>query len=390
MTIGSKKLTWINGRQLNTYGDGNLSISYKYNENGIRTEKVVNGVKTEYYLEENNIIFEKTDNGIIYYLYDNTGVTGFIFNNQKYYYVKNLQSDIIGIVDSDNNLMVKYEYDSFGNILSIKDSNNLIITDVTNIGNINSFRYRSYYYDKETKFYYLNSRYYNPIWGRFINADGIIGANKDFLSNNLFLYISNNYVNYIDKLGTVIKLFDIRKLKKKLDEIMDSIGETVSNTLEKIATSKFDFVFEIGAGRGFGFGAKGSFGKKNIGFGAKDYQDNTISFSSKKGVVCEYKENTNGYVNPFYYDYTRSAELNCSNNNVLGVSESTSLGIDIEGKSGLNLSIYNDGSSFKSFYGVEADLHIGIGGHAKIGWDVETEEKHWFPGELGENNSIIY
>lgn len=124
-----------------------MSVLYKYNVNGIRTEKVVNGFKTEYYLEGN----------------DSTGIIGFISNNKKYYYIKNLHCDIIGIVDSNSDLVVKYEYDSFGNILSIKDSNNQNITDVTNIGQINSFRYRNYYYDKETQLYYLNSRYYNPM-----------------------------------------------------------------------------------------------------------------------------------------------------------------------------------------------------------------------------------
>ena len=76
-----------------------------------------------------------------------------------YYFTKNLQQDVIGILDSNNNLIVKYEYDSFGNILSIKDANNQLITDTNNIGIINPFRYRGYYYDKEIELYYLNSRY---------------------------------------------------------------------------------------------------------------------------------------------------------------------------------------------------------------------------------------
>ncbi len=77
--------------------------------------------------------------------------------------------------------------------------------DEENIGIINPFRYRSYYYDNETKLYYLNSRYYNPEWGRFISADTILGANQDFYSNNLYLYVSNNPINNVDETGTIIQ-----------------------------------------------------------------------------------------------------------------------------------------------------------------------------------------
>jgi RHS repeat-associated protein len=200
-TIGSNSLTWINGRQLQSYSSNGLSITYKYNVNGIRTEKNVNGIKTDYYLSDNNIIYEKTNNNIIYYYYDSSGPCGLEYNNMIYYYVKNLHGDIVGILNSNYEQIVKYEYDAYGNVLSIKDSNNQIITDQSNIGIINPFRYRGYYYDKETNLYYLNSRYYNPEWGRFINSDKVLGINRDLLSYNLFLYVSNNPIMFLDKTG---------------------------------------------------------------------------------------------------------------------------------------------------------------------------------------------
>lgn len=120
-----------------------------------------------------------------------------------YYYLKDVQGDIIGIINSNNEVIVKYEYDSFGNILSIKDSNGQIITDTSNIGIINPFRYRGYYFDKETGLYYLNARYYNPIWGRFLNADCSISPNGDFQSYNLFTYCSNNPVSNKDTSGAI-------------------------------------------------------------------------------------------------------------------------------------------------------------------------------------------
>ena len=115
-----------------------------------------------------------------------------IYNGNNYYYLKNLQNDIIGILDNNLELVVTYEYDEWGSSISITDANSKPIAQENHIAHINPFRYRSYYYDQETKLYYLNSRYYNPEWKRFINADGIIGANQDYNGYNLYQYISNN------------------------------------------------------------------------------------------------------------------------------------------------------------------------------------------------------
>ena len=92
--------------------------------------------------------------------------------------------------------MVEYEYDAWGNITDIIDTSGI------NLGNINPYCYRSYYYDTETGMYYLNDRYYVPEWSRFLNADGIIGANQDMLGYNLYAYVSNNPINFSDPGGT--------------------------------------------------------------------------------------------------------------------------------------------------------------------------------------------
>jgi len=205
LTIGNNiLLSWINGRSLNSYQDSSrdLKATYKYNQNGIRISKRVNDVETKYYLEGKRIIYERRGNNLIKYLYDSTGILGLVYNNDVYYYIKNLQGDIIGLLDSTYNKIVSYEYDSWGRVLSVKDNEGNIIIDSNNIGIINPFRYRGYYYDEETSLYYLNSRYYNPNWCRFVNADGIIGANKDIISYNLYVYVSNNPIIFIDKTGT--------------------------------------------------------------------------------------------------------------------------------------------------------------------------------------------
>lgn len=141
---------------------------------------------------------------MIYYIRNTDGeLLGLKYNNQLYYYKKNYQQDIIGIYNSSYEEIVKYKYDSWGNIISITDNNNQEITDVTNIGLINPFRYRSYYYDTETNLYYLNSRYYNPEWGRFINADSLIGLKRERFAYNLYTYCNNSPSTHNDTKGNV-------------------------------------------------------------------------------------------------------------------------------------------------------------------------------------------
>ncbi len=230
LTIGSKKLTWINGRQLNTYKDSNISVSYKYNINGIRTKKTINGVDTDYFIENNLIIYEKTGGNIIYYLYDDGDIIGLKYNNMVYYYLKNIQGDIVGIIDSNYQIVARYEYDSMGTILSIKNSCGQEITNPSNVAIVNPFRYRGYYYDKETELYYLNSRYYNPMWGRFLNADGLIYLEQSIMVCNLFAYTANNFINHSDKNG---KWFLLDFLEGLLEEAVNFVESTFDYSANK-------------------------------------------------------------------------------------------------------------------------------------------------------------
>ena len=202
LTYDGNTYTWLNGRELATLTNTTkgLNINYKYNEEGIRTQKTVNGTVTDYYLDGNQVIYEKTGNNVIYYSYDENGeLIGLKYNNTQYYYVKNLQGDIIGILDSDLNEVVKYTYDSWGKIISVKNASGQEITDQNNIAHINPYKYRGYRYDKETGLYYLQSRYYNPEWDRFLNIDSQL--NNNLVGNNLYAYCNNNPVNLADYSG---------------------------------------------------------------------------------------------------------------------------------------------------------------------------------------------
>ena len=124
-------------------------------------------------------------------------MVGFNYNGTDYYYRKNLQGDILAIVNASGSIVAQYDYDAWGTVLSVTG----ILAST--IGAINPFRYRGYYYDTETKLYYLNSRYYDPEVGRFINADDVqyLGENGDFVNYNLFAYCANNPVKTVDENG---------------------------------------------------------------------------------------------------------------------------------------------------------------------------------------------
>ena len=93
-----------------------------------------------------------------------------IYNGTDYYYRKNLQGDIIAILNTNGTKVVEYTYNAWGEVLGVTGSL------ANTIGRINPFRYRGYYYDTETGFYYLQSRYYDPVVGKFLNADTINNA----------------------------------------------------------------------------------------------------------------------------------------------------------------------------------------------------------------------
>ena len=202
-------MSWSNGRQL-TYMDyattasNETQIRYAYDANGIRSSKKVNNAVHSYVTQSGKVVRETIGSGssatVLDFIYDNQGLP-FALNYSTndgssfttYYYVLNLQGDVVKLVTASGTEAASYAYDAWGNLLSATGS----------MAYANPLRYRGYYYDAETRFYYLQSRYYDPVYHRFINADSYASTNAtNATACNMFAYCYNNPVIYRDSNGT--------------------------------------------------------------------------------------------------------------------------------------------------------------------------------------------
>ena len=230
---GSKSysgMTWQNGRQLTQLTTGGKTSKYTYDADGIRSTKDINGTKHEYRTLNGKVVWEKIGEGtsakIMVFSYDAQGRPfGFKFSKNNgtkftnYFYALNQQGDVVKIFrpvavkDADGNVTgytektyATYTYDAWGKLTGILDSggNNLINKQTTStaLANLNPLRYRGYYYDNETGFYYLQSRYYDPAVRRFINADTYASTDSsDAIACNMFAYCANNPIVNADPSG---------------------------------------------------------------------------------------------------------------------------------------------------------------------------------------------
>ena len=190
------RLTWKNGRQMATFKLGDTLASYDYDENGIRTKKTVNGITTTFQLDGSKIVSENRNGTVQSYFYDENGsVLGITYGGENYYFRKNFRGDVLAILTASGEVVVEYSYDPWGNILAVTG------TLASTLGADNPFRYRGYYYDTESCFYYLNSRYYDAKVCRYLNADGYVSTGQGILGNNMFAYCGNNPVNNCDPSG---------------------------------------------------------------------------------------------------------------------------------------------------------------------------------------------
>ena len=187
--------TWTQGRRLATAKVGSTNISYTYDMAGVRSSKTVGSTKYDF-TTLSGLVTRQTGGGkTIDFVYDeNNQPLAMKYNNTLYYYVLNAQGDVVRIVDGSRSVVASYTYDPWGKIISSSGT----------LADINPLRYRGYYYDTETGFYYLQSRYYDPEIGRFINADSYASTDATgLLSTNMFAYCENDPVNKSDPTGEV-------------------------------------------------------------------------------------------------------------------------------------------------------------------------------------------
>ena len=212
--LNGPKYSWL-GRQLQSVSNSdNSKTTYSYNADGQRIAKAVNSANGDEYnygyyyngdiLAGYKLVITKSDGSStthnVAFMYDENGEAfGFNYNGNDYYYVRNAQNDVVRIVDSANETVVLYQYDSWGKLLSCEDTSE---NDIVSF--INPYTYRGYYYDSDTQLYYLNSRYYNPELCRYINADSISDNGAGVLGFNLFVYSANNPVKYSDPSGNFV------------------------------------------------------------------------------------------------------------------------------------------------------------------------------------------
>ena len=164
-------LAWQNGRQLQSLSGGGKSATYTYGADGIRTGKTVtdaSGTTTYQYTTQNGQIARQSWSA---------GGTAY-------------QMDFI--YDAANKALsatrvASYEYDAWGNVTYSTGT----------MAKINPLKYRGYYHDAESGFYYLQSRYYDPAIGRFVNADDRLSLQTGFFDMNQFAYCCNNGNNRI-------------------------------------------------------------------------------------------------------------------------------------------------------------------------------------------------
>ena len=297
--------SWSNGRQLTAVACADYYASYTYDLNGIRNSKTV-GTTTYNYITQNGKVVRQTwDGNILDIIYDTTGRPYCcIYNGSRYYYVCNLQGDVIRLIGYQSRTYVEYEYDAWGNVLNVTGPLK------NTLGADNPIRYRGYYYDTETGFYYLQSRYYDPSIGRFINADSYVSTGQRFLGYNMFAYCGNDPVNYADCQGNA----SINVTKE------DNI---VRITIEKKANGgpiDADIVLEIEVGFSPGF-------EFEVG-------ELVISLESE-GVNIEFPNGANAY-----YKYSSFCQ----------VPESIESTLDLEGGFGLFAGVSGDGFGFGATY----------------------------------------
>ena len=238
LSYNGKSFTWQRGTQLAGITGGSDSISYTYDAQDRRVQKTVNGVTTTYLYAEGMLMRQTTGNNTLDFAYDTDSLIGFKYNDTPYFYEKNLFGDVVAVLDEEGTVVASYSYDAYGNVISATGT----------MAAVNPIRYRGYYQDAETGWYYLKTRYYNPEWGRFINADSQFMAGEDAINGaNMYAYCFNNPIMYTDKNGDAPNDFSqfAVSVVKRLQTIVPSVADVMNSQQQSATIGKIITPFAV-------------------------------------------------------------------------------------------------------------------------------------------------
>ncbi len=230
---GTWSYSWEHGRELASMTSGGTTWTFTYDANGMRTART-NGSTAYSYVYNGGQLSQMTVAGnTLNFTYDASGSPMSVtYGGATYYYITNLQGDVVAILNSSGTSVVTYTYDAWGKLLTTSG------TMASTLGVHNPLRYRGYVYDTESGLYYLQSRYYNPEIGRFINSDVLAATGQGLLGNNMFAYCGNNPVTRNDVGGNWWDtILDVASLVLSIYDVVqnpDDIGAWVGLVLDVV------------------------------------------------------------------------------------------------------------------------------------------------------------
>ncbi len=348
-TYKGESMTWTMGRLLSSYEHSGVTVEYVYSANGERATKsygisTSNFETTNYYYEGGRLLREErnTQDGTknIYYLYDETGVIGFVYDGYQYYYRKNAQGDILS-VHCGGDLHATYTYDAWGNCT--------ISFDAVGIGALNPFRYRGYYLDRETGLYYLMTRYYDPETGRFVNANSFARLNPRALNGcNLYAYCGEN---------PVMRKVEVNPGRGNLPTPSSASIEQESNSVGQTSASSFITGIHL-----FGYELRTSGG----------WESGPYFVSNKFGRIglSSYETYKSGKEGIFY----AFAGLTANQQNLLGVTAYAGVGVNLFGIIGVELQLETVGFAAQISLGtLSISANINIFGETSLNVGVTAD-----------------
>ena len=363
-------LTWGEGRRLKRIAATAGEVTFAYDSDGKRVKKTSGNTETKYYYNGSTLSgLVRTTTGntgttktTVQFVYDAEGKPFLLRLNGKtdYFYLYNGLGDVTGLVDSSNQVVVRYQYNSWGKVTSTQD------TSGVSLATLNPFCYRKYVYDPETGLYCLGSRYYDPEVGRFVNADSIKFAailGRYYVNRqNLYQYCFNNPIMLNDKFGKWPKVPEwLKDFEKSVKKTANAIGSAIVKTVKAVQ-------FNIGGGLGIGFETQLKI--KNIPIQVSALaSEKMILEVTKNGADIKNVISAQGGIGNLGYEYGREhSYVACKekHNPVM-----TSFGKLFECPYSEKI---NEGSAV---YGVGASFYAILGGEIFIGIDIEEVIRAW-------------